>query len=295
MTLRTRIALALLAITVVLVAPAIYALTSLSTLGEIARDLRTVHTASLLRLGELQEALGEIENQQRSYYVLGLSLDAAREGAMRRVEVERREVDAAIRDLAAAGYAEAAAASRREWERVQRVIARERELIEAGDAEAAENYRFTEVNDAFGAMTNALQPIRAAIDEEGERQVVRAEILAARAATIVFTAVAIALTLALLIAYLLTRSLLRPIDELRQAMAVVAGGDFNPQVARAPDRQDELGDLARSFSRMTEQLAELDRLKAEFISIASHELKTPLSVIRGYVSLLLEGIYGAIP
>jgi signal transduction histidine kinase len=66
-------------------------------------------------------------------------------------------------------------------------------------------------------------------------------------------------------------------------------------VAIPPDRPDELGDLARSFDRMTLQLAELDRLKAEFISVASHELKTPLSVIKGYVSLLQEGIYGDVP
>src|SRR5690606_28012520 len=61
-----------------------------------------------------------------------------------------------------------------------------------------------------------------------------------------------------------------------------------------PERPDEIGDLAHSFHRMTEQLAELDRLKAEFVSVASHELKTPLSVIKGYLSLLLDGIYGEI-
>lgn len=45
---------------------------------------------------------------------------------------------------------------------------------------------------------------------------------------------------------------------------------------------------------MTRQLAELDRLKAEFVSVASHEIKTPLSVIRGYASLLEDGIYGEV-
>ncbi len=294
MTLRTRIVLALLVITGVLVAPAVYALTSLSTLENIASDLRTGQAASLRHLGQLRTSLVAAENQQRSYFVLGLGMDPQRAQALQRVEAHRRDLEQALADLTAADHAAATTRAQGEWARVNRAIERERELIEAGEGAAAEAFRFDEVNEAFFAMNAALEPIGTAIEQAGQRQVESAERVAARAATIVFVAVGIALLLALLIAAVLTRSLLRPIDELRQAMAVVAGGDFNPQVAISPNRKDELGDLARSFERMTEQLAELDRLKAEFISIASHELKTPLSVIRGYVSLLLEGIYGEI-
>jgi signal transduction histidine kinase len=43
---------------------------------------------------------------------------------------------------------------------------------------------------------------------------------------------------------------------------------------------------------MTNRLAELDRLKAEFVSIATHELRTPLNVISGYAELIAEGVYG---
>jgi signal transduction histidine kinase len=60
------------------------------------------------------------------------------------------------------------------------------------------------------------------------------------------------------------------------------------------DRHDELGDLSRSFRSMTQRLAELDRLKAEFIGIATHELKTPLNVISGYAELIEESIYGPV-
>ena len=58
--------------------------------------------------------------------------------------------------------------------------------------------------------------------------------------------------------------------------------------ARALDatRDDEFGRLAASFRAMSRQLAELDKLKAEFVSVASHELKTPINVILGYLQLM---------
>jgi signal transduction histidine kinase len=43
---------------------------------------------------------------------------------------------------------------------------------------------------------------------------------------------------------------------------------------------------------MSRQLAELDKLKAEYVSIASHELKTPINVILGYLQLMEEEVYG---
>ena len=104
-----------------------------------------------------------------------------------------------------------------------------------------------------------------------------------------------ALALALVLGGWLARSVLRPIHELQRGMGRVAEGDFEPDLRIPLDRSDELGDLGRSFRWMAEQLSELERLRAEFVSVASHELKTPLSVIKGYVSLLEDGIYGEVP
>src|SRR5690606_21060617 len=60
------------------------------------------------------------------------------------------------------------------------------------------------------------------------------------------------------------------------------------------DKKDEVSDLARSFRSMTERLAELNRLRAEFISMATHDLRTPVSVITGYAQLMEEGIFGPV-
>jgi signal transduction histidine kinase len=75
-------------------------------------------------------------------------------------------------------------------------------------------------------------------------------------------------------------------------MAAVAGGNFIYRLRVSPRRDYEFGRLAESFRSMADQLLALDRLKAEFVSIASHELKTPINVILGYLQLLQESVYG---
>jgi signal transduction histidine kinase len=74
-------------------------------------------------------------------------------------------------------------------------------------------------------------------------------------------------------------------------MRAVAEGHFRRPLAISGDRGDEFGRLAESFRSMAAQLEELDRLKAEFVSIATHELKTPVNVMLGYLQLLQENVW----
>lgn len=57
----------------------------------------------------------------------------------------------------------------------------------------------------------------------------------------------------------------------------------------------ELESLTQKLSRANKRLKQLDKLKSEFVSIASHQLRSPLTSIRGYSSMLLDGSYGKIP
>lgn len=59
-------------------------------------------------------------------------------------------------------------------------------------------------------------------------------------------------------------------------------------------QREELERLAADLSAANEQLTTLDRAKSEFIAIASHQLRTPLTAIKGYISLLMEGTYGVL-
>jgi len=59
-------------------------------------------------------------------------------------------------------------------------------------------------------------------------------------------------------------------------------------------RKEELQILSDKLGIANSKLHDLDKAKSEFISIASHQLRTPLTAIKGFVSLLLEGTYGEV-
>jgi signal transduction histidine kinase len=101
-----------------------------------------------------------------------------------------------------------------------------------------------------------------------------------------------ALGVAFLLGFWTTRVVTTPLRRLRRSMARVAAENYVVPEDLPYQRRDEIGDLARSFSWMTQHLAKLDKMKAEFISIATHELKTPINVITGYTELVDEGLYG---
>jgi signal transduction histidine kinase len=107
-------------------------------------------------------------------------------------------------------------------------------------------------------------------------------------------ALLLALLIAAAVALWLTRSISQPIGDLKSGMQSVADGDLAYKLTIPSTRTDEFGQLATSFQEMTRQLGELDKLKAEFVSVASHELKTPINVIIGYLQLLDEGVYGTL-
>lgn len=60
-------------------------------------------------------------------------------------------------------------------------------------------------------------------------------------------------------------------------------------------QRQEIEALAVKLSKANDRLKSLDKLKSEFVSIASHQLRSPLTAIRGYSSMLLEGSFGSFP
>ena len=65
-------------------------------------------------------------------------------------------------------------------------------------------------------------------------------------------------------------------------------------VYREVQAKEKIANLASSLEAANTELKRLDRAKSEFISIASHQLRTPLTIIKGYLSMIREGNYGAV-
>jgi two-component system OmpR family sensor kinase len=112
-------------------------------------------------------------------------------------------------------------------------------------------------------------------DVEANVQLIRQRILLAGA---------IALVLAAIGGYLVARALTARIKRLEQAARKVAGGDFSNPIKA--DSDDELGQLATAFDDMQRQLARLDTARKQFIASASHELRTPIFSLGGFLELL---------
>ena len=97
---------------------------------------------------------------------------------------------------------------------------------------------------------------------------------------------AIALMLALAAGWLLASRLAARIKVLESTARRVARGDMT---VRFPvDRDDELGQLAVALDDMQRQLAQLDSARKRFIATASHELRTPIFSLGGFLELLQD-------
>ena len=100
----------------------------------------------------------------------------------------------------------------------------------------------------------------------------------------IFIAGALGLLLALAGGFVVSRSMAGRVRVLERGAGQVAGGDFTAVFPTGKD--DELGQLARALDDMQHQLARLESARRRFIATASHELRTPIFSIGGFLELM---------
>lgn len=102
----------------------------------------------------------------------------------------------------------------------------------------------------------------------------------------------ILLIAAMILTMLLTRSLTRPILEISKVAMTIAKGDLSARIDLK--REDEIGRLGDTINYMGEELSKVDNLRKDLIANVSHELKTPISLIKGYAETIMD-ISGDVP
>ncbi len=90
-----------------------------------------------------------------------------------------------------------------------------------------------------------------------------------------------ALAVALAASLLLARRVTRPLHDAEAATRAIAAGDFSRRVAVTSE--DEIGRLTASVNQMAADLARLEATRREFIAKVSHDLRTPLTAIKGFI------------
>ena len=125
--------------------------------------------------------------------------------------------------------------------------------------------------------------MRAAAESAYQSALTRNLIVAARRRRVV----------AFLISLFVSRRITAPLEELTDAAADVATGDFEVRVA--PRADDEVGALASAFNAMADRLARDEQWRRDMTADLSHELRTPLATIQSRIEALEDGVLPATP
>lgn len=99
--------------------------------------------------------------------------------------------------------------------------------------------------------------------------------------------------IALVIAFFLSRRILRPIEALTSAVREMEGGNFRQQVTVSS--KDEIGELARAFNSMADNLVRVEQLRQNMVNDVAHELRTPLTNIRCQIESVQDGLVSPTP
>ena len=95
------------------------------------------------------------------------------------------------------------------------------------------------------------------------------------------------------VSWFVSQRIINPIRLLVGLSQRIASGHYEQRLHL--DTRDELGELVDSFNRMTQSLANTEAMRVQLLGDVTHELKTPLASIKGYMEALQDGVLPVTP
>ena len=100
---------------------------------------------------------------------------------------------------------------------------------------------------------------------------------------------AAACVLAGLVLFLILRGVLKPLNRLTDAARTLADGDFSARVPSTKSTR-EVAELSAAFNTMADELSAVETSRREFVANVSHELRSPITAISGYIEGMRDGV-----
>jgi HAMP domain-containing protein len=290
MRLASKIFLTSAVLVVVLAVVGLLSLYAVARLASVNREI-TTQTVPIVRLvSSLRDAVRALSRLE-ARYVIRRDPEFATlwDETAARVEADLVQVQAAI---ATQGQRAATAEAIVAFDQYRELVAEERALLARGNHEQALLLADNEGRVRAERMESMLERLARETDAAVKSALAEATRLEQRTWTWVMASLGMAVVLALvgsgLVAFRLTRSLRR----LSAATRALAEGSFSAPITIKDN--DEVGELARSFNAMVQQLRQIDDMKEEFFATISHDLKSPLGSIAEAAYLLRDGVAGSL-
>ncbi len=237
---------------------------------------------ALLALGDIEAAILRIELEP-SEYIVEPDQEHPEE-----LQEAKEEILAGLEVYGNGGREEKANKMSQE---VEELVLMGEEIFRLKDSGASDEV----LEQIFGQLDNRLDAFTEELNEEellisknteSSLMAVKDDIQLTLNATAALTSVAAAIAIA--IGVYNTYSISKPISKLRNAAHEIGRGNFDIEIP-ATKSADEIGELSAQFRKMKEDLMQKEKMQNEFISVTSHELRTPIQPILGFADLALKG------
>ena len=288
MRLGTKIFLTSALVIVVLAGVGVLSLRAVGRLVSANREIATRTIPALRLTASAREAIPPLVRLEARVVVLGDARYATAwtERAARVADDLERLAEFPLNQSEAVHFNAARAA----FEGYRRIVAEEQALIRRGDRVRALRLSNGDARTVAEQVQESLDGLMAATQARVLTAQAEAARLEVRTWAAVLVALGAAVGLALLGTAVIAQRMTRSLDLLSSATAEVAAGAFREPIV--VESRDEIGALARSFNSMASQLREMDDMKRDFFETVSHELRSPLTSIRGAADLLRDGVPG---